>query len=339
MTRELLVSTSPHIRDEITTTRIMWAVAIALAPATGMGIWFFGVRVLAQVLVSVAAAILTEYVIQKWRKVPVTAMDGSAFVTGLLLVLVISPAVPLPYVALGAVFSIGIGKQVFGGLGRNIWNPALVGRAFMQVSFPSIMNAMWIAPRGVIDAVTGPTPLAAVKEAIRAGGTMDAVAAAAPHWADLAWGKELGCAGETSAIALLVGGLLLIGLKIIDWRVPFIYIGTAVLFCWLLPVSTPNGMVWFADQGWYPVFHLLSGGLFLGGFFMATDLVTTPYTVKGRVIFAVGAGLLVAIIRVYGGYPEGVCYSILIMNTAVPLIDKFTLPRPFGARKPETRRG
>lgn len=334
MAQQLIVSTSPHVRDETTTTMIMWAVVIALLPATGLGIYYFGWRVLLLILASVVTAVVTEYVIQKWRKVEVTAMDGSAAVTGLLLALVVSPRVPFIYIIIGAFVSIALGKQVYGGLGRNIWNPALVGRAFMQVSFPVAMNSVWTAA-GQPDVISGATPLAAVKEALKTGVASHAdLYANAPSWLDLFNGKVAGCCGETSALALVLGGMFLMYLKIVDWRIPFFYIGTAVLTCWALPVRIGGELTWFASS---PVFHLLAGGLLIGGFFMATDMVTTPLTAKGKIIFAIGGGLLVGLIRIFGGYPEGVCYSILIMNTAVPLIDRFTMPKPFGSQKKEKK--
>ena len=193
------------------------------------------------------------------------------------------------------------------------------------------MNSSWIQPRGALFTQTQATPLSAVKEHIASGAaSVDALYQGVPDWMSLAWGNIQGCAGETSAIAILTGGLFLIFLKIVDWRIPLFYIGTAVLFCWILPVKIGGEMVWFASD---PLFHLLAGGLLLGGFFMATDIVTTPVTAKGRIIFACGGGFLVGLIRTFGGYPEGVCYSILIMNTAVPLIDRAAMLRPFGFRK------
>jgi len=309
----------------------MWAVVIALLPASAMGIYFFGWNVLFLIVASVITAVVTEYVIQKWRGVKNTSLDGSAVVTGLLLALIVTPALPVKYIIIGSFFSIAIGKQVFGGLGMNIWNPALAGRAFLQVAYAQVMNASWLLPRNSQIAETHATPLAAVKEHIASGAaSVEALYEGVPDWISLAKGNIQGCAGETSAIAIIVGGLFLMYLRIIDWRIPLFYIGTAVLFCWALPVRIGGEMAWCTSD---PLFHLFSGGLLLGGFFMATDMVTTPVTHTGRIIFACGGGLLVACIRIFGGYPEGVCYSILIMNTAVPLIDKWTRPKPFGFAK------
>jgi len=327
----LLVSVSPHVRDETTTARIMWAVVIALVPASAMGVYFFGLHALYLILASVGTAVLTEFVVQKFRGVKVTCLDGSAVITGLLLALVVTPKLPVRYVVLGSFFAVAVGKQIFGGLGKNIWNPALVGRAFLQLSFPQMMNSMWMQPRGAKFTETAATPLAAVREHAAAGvDTVRDLYAGVPDWISLAWGNVQGCVGETSAVVLVLGGLFLVAWKIVDWRIPLFYIGTAVLFCWMLPVKVGGEMRWFVSD---PLFHLFAGGLIIGGFFMATDMVTTPITPWGRVIFACGGGLLVAVIRTFGGYPEGVCYSILLMNTAVPLIDRITAPRPFGYRK------
>ncbi len=311
----------------------MWAVFIFLLPAAGMGVYFFGLKALHVIAMSTVSAIVTEFLIQKWRKVEITAFDGSAAVTGLLLALTLPSDLPVVYAIMGSVFAIAIGKQVFGGLGKNIWNPALVGRAFLQVSFATEMNTYNVLPVKGIDTVSGATPLAALHELYKAGDTADHVLQTTHDWIPLAWGNVRGCLGETSAIAIILGGLFLIGLKVIDWRIAFTYIGTAVFFCWALPVRIGGHLTFFAGD---PAFHALSGGLMLGGFFMITDMVTSAMTVKGKLIYAAGGGLLVALIRLYGGYPEGVCYSILIMNTAVPLIDKLTFPKPFGtAPKPK----
>ena len=331
MTEDHIVGTSPHIRDEIIASRIMWAVVIALIPVSGMGIYFFGWNVLILILASVITAVLTDFIIQKWRGVKNSSFDGSAVVTGLLLALIVTPELPVKYIIIGSFFSITIGKQVFGGLGKNIWNPALVGRVFLQIAYTEIMNSTWVLPRGAIFTETQATPLASVQQNIASGViSADRLYQDVPDWMSLAWGNIQGCAGETSALALIVGGLFLVFLKVVDWRIPLFFVGTAVLFGWILPVKIGGEMVWFASD---PLFHLFAGGLLLGGFFMATDIVTTPLTSKGKIVFACGGGILVALIRTYPGHPEGVCYSILIMNTAVPLIDKWMLPKPFGFQK------
>jgi len=300
----LVVSSSPHIRSEETVQRIMLDVIIALLPATAASVYFFGMRALAITLVSVAAAVAAEAAIQKIRNRPVTINDGSAVITGLLLALTLSPAMPLWMVAVGAVAAIGIGKQVYGGLGSNPFNPALVGRAFLVVTFPVHMTT-WINP---IDGVTSATPLGLLK-----------MEGTATGYTELFIGNVGGSLGETSALLLILGGLYLLYRGIIDWRIPAFYLGTVAVMTAVL--------------GQDPVFHLLAGGLMLGAFFMATDMVTTPVTRTGKIIFGIGAGILVVLIRLYGGYPEGVLFSILLMNTFTPIIDKYTRPKIYGEVK------
>jgi len=282
----------------------MLDVIIALLPATAASVYFFGMRALAITLVSVAAAVAAEAAIQKIRNRPVTINDGSAVITGLLLALTLSPAMPLWMVAVGAVAAIGIGKQVYGGLGSNPFNPALVGRAFLVVTFPVHMTT-WINP---IDGVTSATPLGLLK-----------MEGTATGYTELFIGNVGGSLGETSALLLILGGLYLLYRGIIDWRIPAFYLGTVAVMTAVL--------------GQDPVFHLLAGGLMLGAFFMATDMVTTPVTRTGKIIFGIGAGILVVLIRLYGGYPEGVLFSILLMNTFTPIIDKYTRPKIYGEVK------
>lgn len=282
----------------------MLDVIIALLPATAASVYFFGMRALAITLVSVAAAVAAEAAIQKIRNKPVTVNDGSAVITGLLLALTLSPAMPLWMVVVGAVVAIGIGKQVYGGLGSNPFNPALVGRAFLVVTFPVHMTT-WIDP---IDGVTSATPLGLLK-----------MEGTATGYTELFIGNVGGSLGETSALLLILGGLYLLYRGIIDWRIPAFYLGTVAVMTAVL--------------GQDPVFHLLAGGLLLGAFFMATDMVTTPVTRTGKIIFGIGAGILVVLIRLYGGYPEGVLFSILLMNTFTPIIDKYTRPKIYGEVK------
>jgi electron transport complex protein RnfD len=254
--------------------------------------------------VSVAAAVLTEYGVKKLRKRPFV-MDGSAVITGLLLALTLPPTIPLWMVALGSIFSIAIVKEAFGGLGYNIFNPALGGRAFMTVSFPVEMTT-WVWPGGA-DAITTATPLAE--------GFVWQYDRVALYEA-LLLGNVGGSIGETSALLILLGGLLLIALRIMDWRIPLAYIGTVALFTFAL--------------GQDAIFHVLAGGLMLGAFFMATDYVTSPITHKGRIIFGIGCGILTVVIRIFGGLPEGVAFAILMMNAVTPLIDRHIKVRPYG---------
>lgn len=303
---QYIMSSSPHVRASETTSRIMRDVIIALLPATAVGVFIFGLHALLVVLMSVAFAMLAEAALQWLTHKKVTVSDGSAAVTGLLLALNLPPAVPLWIPVLGSVFAIAIVKQCFGGLGHNFLNPALAARAFLLVSWPTIMTT-WSFP----DAVSAATPLGALK--------MGETLASAN---DMFLGVTGGCIGETSAAALILGGLYLIVRRVIDPRIPLVYVGTVALFTW---VAGPQGL--FTGDALY---HILGGGLMLGAFFMATDYVTSPMSGSGKVVFAAGCGVLTSVIRLWGGYPEGVSYSILIMNLVVPLIDKAFAPKRFG---------
>ncbi|MEM2250685.1 MAG: RnfABCDGE type electron transport complex subunit D [Candidatus Hadarchaeales archaeon] len=305
---KLVVSPSPHIKDSITVEEIMYSVIIALVPAVVAGAYFFGIEILAMIAVSILTAVVTEYVAMRLMKRKFRN-DGSAILTGLLLALTLPPTVPLWIPAVGAFFAIAIVKCAFGGLGHNIFNPALAGRIFLALSWPSLMRKWpeWVGP----DGITTATPL----QLWKFQNTLT------PYF-KLFIGNVGGCIGETSALALLIGGLFLISRKYIDWKIPVSFIGTVGLLMFLL--------------GQDPIFHILAGGLFLGAFFMATDYVTTPLTGKGRVIFGVGAGILVVIFRMYSGMTEGVAFSILIMNAFTPLIDKVIKPKVYGTTKVKT---
>ncbi len=305
------MSSSPHVRSSESTRRIMIDVIIALVPATACGIYFFGLNALWTVLVSVAAAVGAEALLQVIMKRKVTALDGSAALTGLLIALNLPPSVPLWIPLIGAVFGIAIVKQAFGGIGSNFLNPALAARAFLMASWPQIMTT-WTMP---VDAVSTATPLAALKE----GG------AQLSPYLDMAIGNVGGCIGETSAIALLLGGIYLIARRVIDPSIPVVYIGTVALFAF---IAGPEGL--FTGDALY---HILAGGLMLGAFFMATDYTTSPMSLKGKIIFALGCGVITSVIRLWGGYPEGVSYSILLMNLTVPLINKAFKPKRFGVIK------
>ena len=335
--RVLYASVSPHIRERTSIPRIMYAVVAALCPALFASVYFFGPRALWVVLIGMLSAVLTEALIQRLMKKPVTVSDGSALVTGMLLGFVSPPAVPLWMPMVGSAFAIAMGKQVFGGLGYNPMNPALLGRAFLLASWPVHMTARWSSPRGGtlsgIDTVTSTTPLAMLKEAHTALAAsadklkpLDVITQIPNTYGHLFWGRVGGCIGETSVFALLVGAAVLMYLRIIEWRIPASFIGTVALLSWAL--GGTDG-VFTGD----PLFHVLAGGLVLGAFFMATDMVTTPITHWGRVVFGVGCGVITVVIRVYGGYPEGVCYSILVMGAISPLIDAWTRPRIFGQTK------
>lgn len=311
--RLLIVSSSPHLRAPENTARLMAEVQIALIPAFVASIIFFGFKAVGVVLAAVAGAVLTEWVWQVLMKKPVTISDGSAVLTGILLAFILPPSVPLWIPFVGSVFAIALVKQFFGGLGANFLNPALAGRAFLLASWPALVTA-WVAP---FDGVSTATPLVSLVP--KAG----EVAAAVPGKVELFIGNVAGSLGETSALALLAGGLYLLWRGVIDWRIPAGFIGTVAALTWVF--GGTNGP--FTGD---PVAHILAGGVLLGAFFMATDYVTSPVTKKGRLIMGIGCGLITVLIRLYGGYPEGVCYSILLMNIATPLIDRFTMPRKFG---------
>lgn len=331
---KLVVSASPHIKSDESVPRIMWTVFAALIPATAAGVYFFGPKAAILVALSVVSAIVAEAVCLKVRGKDVRAsLDGSAAVTGLLLALVVSSNVRWYVVVMGSVFAVVVVKHMFGGLGCNIWNPALMGRAFVMAAFASQMAGGWAVTGDYslsYDAATAATPLEIIKK-----GLWHADGVSAPNLLDLFFGNVGGCIGETSAILLLVGGVFLILRGYVNWRVPVLYIGTVAALSLLLPYKQVGGEAVEVpyDTLEYLAFTVTSGGLMLGAFFMATDMVTSPVTNKGLVIFAVGCGVLTAVIRLWGGYPEGVCYSIILMNTASPLIDRYTQPRKFGAKK------
>ncbi len=307
--RKFLVSPGPHLWRGPSVSRIMYTVVFALMFPTGAAVYYFGYHALLVIAVSIAAAVLTEYGAKKLRK-RAFVMDGSAVVTGLLLALILPPTIPLWMVAVGSVFSIAIVKEAFGGLGYNIFNPALGGRAFMTASFSAEMTT-WVLPMGfAADAVTSASPLSErfIWEADKLS-----------LYKELFLGNTSGSIGETSVLLILIGGLLLIALRIIDWRIPVAYIGTVALLTFVL--------------GKDAIFHVLAGGLMLGAFFMATDYVTSPLTHKGRIVFSVGAGILTVVIRLFGGLPEGVAFSILLMNAITPLIDRYIKVRPYGLVK------
>ncbi|MFZ5352959.1 MAG: RnfABCDGE type electron transport complex subunit D [Bacillota bacterium] len=308
-----VVSSSPHIRSGESTQRIMLDVCIALLPALIAGIWFFGLNALLVTIVAVVFAVASEAAMQKIMKKPVTINDFSAVVTGILIAFNVPPTAPLWMVAIGSIFAIAIVKQCFGGIGHNFINPALAARAMMLASWPMRMTA-WVTPGA--DAVTTTTPLALVK------GT-ETAAQKLPSIMDLFIGNVGGCIGETSAALILLGGLYLLYRGVINFRIPVTYIATVGILAFLFGGLEAN----------LAIYHIFAGGLFLGAFFMATDYSSSPMTAKGQIIMGIGCGLLTAVIRFYGGYPEGVSYSILLMNVATPLIDRFTMPKKFGEVK------
>ena len=324
MDKLLNVSSSPHVRDKSFTNSIMRDVVIALIPTTLVGIGNFGARALLVILTTCVSAVLAEYIWQRCMKQPITTNDYSALLTGLLLALNLPATLPLWMCVLGGVFAIIIVKQLFGGLGQNFMNPALGARCFLMLSFSSAMtnnflipkgNAVWGGYQATLDAVSSATPLMQVKEAASQGEL-------ATTLKDMFLGTTWGTIGETSALAILIGGIYLIAKKIIDWKIPVIYILTFVVFNFLYS-WTPDAYV--------PVsYELVGGGLMLGAFFMATDYVTSPITDKGKIIYAVLLGLLTGLFRFFGESAEGVSFAIIIGNLFVPLIERWTVPKAFG---------
>ncbi len=325
MEDKLFLSSSPHVHCGESIPIVMYNVIVALLPATIIGIYIFGFPALKVVFLCSLFSLLSEFLWQKASKVKVTAFDGSAILTGLLLALNLPPGSPWWVCLVGSVVSIVIAKQVFGGLGYNPFNPALVGRVFLLISFPVEMTK-WLQPnftKGFFssDIVTSATPLALVKEDVMLHGKI--LNAKGVNLFDLFIGNVGGCIGEVSVIALVAGGLYLIYRGYVRWQVPFYFIMTVFIF---------TGIMWLINSQVYinPLYHIFSGGLMLGAFFMATDMVTSPITEKGMIIFAIGCGIITATIRLWGGYPEGVSFAILLMNATVPLIDRYTKPKKFG---------
>lgn len=325
MENKLIASSSPHIRSDETISRIMLDVIIALLPATLASIYFFRFNAFKLIVLSIASAVITEVIFQKAMKKPVSVNDLSAVVTGLLLAFNIPASAPWWIPVIGSAFAIGIVKQFFGGLGHNFMNPALVARAMLLASWPTIMTN-WVTPG--VDAVSTATPLAILKHQAFSAATSTVTSSTGqavqtlPSLFDMFIGNIGGSLGETSALLLIIGGIYLLYRGVINWRIPFTYIGTVAVM-----------MLAFGGGFENTIYHLLAGGLILGAFFMATDYATSPVTKKGQIIFGIGAGLLTSIIRLKGGYPEGVSYSILLMNVAAPLIDKYTSPKVFGEVK------
>lgn len=311
MESRLIVSSSPHIRSSESTQKIMRDVTIALLPAAAFGVYNFGLNAFIILAISVITAIAAEAISQKIRKVPVTIGDFSAVVTGLLLGMNLPSSVPIWIPIIGSAFAIIIVKQAFGGLGHNFMNPALAARALLVASWPVEMTT-W--PTAGADTTTSATILGIMKE----GQNVEL-----PSIVDALIGTVGGSIGETSALLLLLGGIYLIFRGVISYRIPAVYIGT---FSILTLVITG-----FDVQT--TVLHVLAGGLILGAFFMATDYASSPITAKGQIIYAVGMGIITVVIRFYGGYPEGVSYSILLMNVVAPIIDKYSKPRVFGGAK------
>lgn len=342
MNKLLTISGSPHIHSDESVKKIMYSVVYAMIPAMLISIYFFGLDAVRVILISVISCVLFEYLIQKYMiRGNVTINDGSAIITGVLLAFNVPSNLPVWIIIIGAFAAIGIAKMSFGGLGKNPFNPALVGRVFLLISFPVDMTS-WPIPKplfakSITDAITGPTPLGIVKEGLKNDRTIQDifekgakvivdgqdVIVKIPGYAQELMGNMGGSLGEVSAIALLLGAVYLFIKRIITWEIPVSFIGSVLVF---------TGILWLIDPTYYvnPLFHLVTGGLILGVFYMATDMVTSPMSSKGQFIFGLGAGIITVIIRVWGAYPEGVSFAILIMNALVPLINKGLKPKRFG---------
>ena len=328
---KLIATSNPHIRSNETTRSIMLDVIIAMVPALVWAIVMFGVEALLLTAVSVVACVFWEWLYRNLMHKPQSIGDLSAVVTGMLLSFVCPPSTPLWMIVIGAFFSIIVVKQLFGGIGMNFVNPALAGRAFLLGSYAGVMTS-WIDPAankaplfgGTVDALTTATPLSIMK------GVDFASLTSQYSVMDMFLGKIPGSMGEISALLLIIGGLYLIWRKVINWQTPVAYIATVAVLTFLFPLHGASNVEWM-------LYSVFGGGLMLGAFFMATDYATSPVTKKGQLIFGIGCGLFTVFIRYFGGYNEGVCYSIMLMNLCVALIDKFTKPTRFGVVKSEQK--
>lgn len=327
MSNLLNVSASPHAHGSETTRKLMTGVIIALMPALFTSVFYFGYGAIIVTLTAVISCLLFEFLVQKFiLHKPVSVTDGSAAVTGLLLAFNLPSNIPVFIIIIGAFVSIVVAKMTFGGLGNNPFNPALVGRVFMLISFPVQMTS-WPVPKGFatgyLDAVTGATPLAIVKEGLRNGEPISDLIAGIPSPAQMFLGNMSGSMGEVAAVALLIGLIYMLARKITTWHIPVSVLGSIAVF---------TAILWFADPEKFadPMFHLLAGGVMLGAIFMATDYVTSPMNPRAMIIYGCGIGIITVIIRVWGAYPEGISFAILIMNAFVPLMNTYIKPKRFG---------
>jgi electron transport complex protein RnfD len=324
---ELTVTVSPHIRSEETVSRIMWTVNLSLLPAFVMGVYFFGPRALYVTALCIIGSLFSEWLVEKMTNKEVTNSDGSAFLTGLLLGMNMPATAPFYIPLVSSFIAVAITKQLFGGIGYNIFNPALMGRAFALITWPRAMTT-WMEPTAAfisLDAKTTATPLGILKEEGMEK-LLEVFGDKINLYMELFLGHRAGSLGETSVIALLLGGAFLLYKRYITWHIPVSYLSTVAVFAWIF--GGKEGL--FTGD---PIVHLLSGGLMMGAFFMATDYVTCPSVRKGQIVFGVGCGLLTILIRLKAGYPEGVMFAILLMNCFSPLIDRSLKSKVFGARK------
>ena len=327
MTNMLNIAPSPHAHSKESTRKLMTDVVIALIPAFIVSVFYFGIGALIVTATSVISCLLFEYLIQRFvLKKPVSVTDGSALVTGILLAFNLPSNIPVLIIVIGSFVSIAIAKMTFGGLGNNPFNPALVGRVFMLISFPVQMTT-WPVPKGLgtgyLDAVTGATPLAILKGGLARGQSLTEIMGQLPSPAQMFLGDIGGSMGEVAAAALLIGFIWLLLRKVITWHIPVAVVGIIAVFTGILWLVNP-------EKNADPMFHILAGGVLLGAIYMATDYVTSPMVPKAMLIYGCGIGIITVVIRVYGAYPEGVSFAILIMNAFVPLMNAYIKPRRFG---------
>jgi len=325
MNKQLTITPSPHIHQGDSVKKIMYSVVFALLPALGWSFFVFGIPALLVTLVSVVMCLLSEFVIQKYLlKEKPSITDGSALITGILLAMNVPSSLPLWMIALRALFSIGIAKMTFGGLGNNPFNTAIVCRVFLLISFPVQMTTWPIA--GAVDGTTGATPLGLIKEGLKTGKPIAELTSQLPSYSDLFLGNMGGSLGEVSALLLLIGLVFMLVRKVITWHIPVAVIGSMFIFTGILNLINPAEYI-------NPMYHLLTGGALLGAIFMATDMVTSPVTKTGQLIYGAGIGLITILIRVWRAYPEGMSFAILIMNAFTPLINIYVKPKRFGRSK------
>ncbi len=333
MDKKLIVSPSPHVYGKDSTARLMRDVLIALVPAFVFSVLVYGVSALVVTAVAVASCVLFEFLIQRYLlKGPSTVGNYSAVLTGVLLAFNLPGNIPILLIVIGSLVAIGIGKMTFGGLGHNVFNPALVGRVFLLIAFPVQMtdfsvDATEVAGKvaAAADAMSGATPLAYVKGMLKGGASVSEIVQNLPSPTDLLLGFRAGSLGEIGAAALILGFIYLLVRKVITWHIPVTIVATMAAFAAILHLASPEQFIG-------PAFHVLAGGTMLGAIFMATDYVTSPMVPRAMIVYAIGIGLLTVLIRTFGAYPEGMSFAILIMNAVVPLLNKYIKPKRFGAK-------
>ena len=326
MSKILTISPSPHVHSGDSTQKIMYRVVYAMIPALIWSVFVFGLDALRVTLIAVAACLVFEYTIQKYLlKIKPMITDGSALITGILLAFNVPSNIPWWIIIIGSLAAVGIGKLSFGGLGNNIFNPALVGRVFLLISFPVQMTSWPVNKQAGIDAITGATPLGIIKEGIKNGIPVSEISVKLPATTDMLLGNIGGSLGEISALLLILGGLYMLFKKVITWHIPVSIIATVALVATVFWLYNPTVYI-------NPVYHILTGGLMLGAIFMATDMVTSPMNPKGQIIYGIGIGLITISIRLFGAYPEGISFAILIMNAVTPLINTYVKPKRFGGK-------